>query len=420
MRVEFINKIGEVEVDPMNRRGNHNGWLKRINYETDNIDYYSFSNIPKEASYYLTRYLIDLWEGKNLARGIKKGRRSVNHLFGSRLRNCRVLELLKEQGSTEFLKLTEDEVLQLFNNMRDGKILTKLGKPFRSVGSYVRIFAGFWHWLMRVKKKEGIIIPDIVENLDRRDTHKPQWNYLNLQKLEEMVKFAPSEYYRVLLYFLFDSGVRAPKELMNIRRKDLTEVPNSDLLYLQVREDTSKTFGRKIKLMISSTLVKEFMENKKLKPGDFLFTTSYVSTTRTIQKMGYKAFKIGYSRKVAGNRILVTQGITMYDFRHCSVCHYLPIYKSENQIKYRYGWKKTEMIHYYSEFLGMRDTICEEDMIIDTTKTELQQKLQKAEHKSEILEEQMNIQKQEMEEKLKRLETIMLQKFADNYPQNAT
>ena len=44
---------------------------------------------------------------------------------------------------------------------------------------------------------------------------------------------------------------------------------------------------------------------------------------------------------------------------------------------------------------------------------------EKAEHKSEILEEQMNIQKQEMEEKLKRLETIMLQKFADNYPQNA-
>ena len=40
--------------------------------------------------------------------------------------------------------------------------------------------------------------------------------------------------------------------------------------------------------------------------------------------------------------------------------------------------------------------------------------------KVQILEEQMNTQKQEMEEKLQKLETIMLQKFANNYPQNAT
>ncbi len=420
MRVEFINKIGEVEVDPTNKKGNHEAWLKKVNYETENIDYYTFDKIPKETSYYLTKYLIDLWEGKNLTKGIKKGRRSVNHLFGCRLRTNRVMELLKDNGKTEFLKLTENDIIELFNDMRDGKILTKTGKQFKSISSYVRIFSAFWHWTMRIKKKEGAILPDIVENVDRRDTHKPEWNYLDLKKLEKMVKFAPSNYYNVLLYFLFDSGVRAPKELMNIRRKDISEVPNSDLLYLQVRDDTSKTFGRKIKLMISSKLIKDYIKENKLEPNDFLFTRSYVSTTRTIQKMGYNAFKIGYSRKISGNRILVTRGITMYDFRHCSVCHYLPIYQSENQIKYRYGWKKSEMIHYYSEFLGMRDTICEEDMLIDTTKTELQQELQKAKHKSEILEEQMNTQKQEMEQKLKRLETIMLQKFADNYPQNAT
>jgi chaperonin cofactor prefoldin len=73
------------------------------------------------------------------------------------------------------------------------------------------------------------------------------------------------------------------------------------------------------------------------------------------------------------------------------------------------------MIHYYSEFLGMKDTIREEDMLVDTTKTELEQQLVKSQQKTQILEEQLNSQKQEMEEKLKKLETMMLQKFADNY-----
>ena len=134
--------------------------------------------------------------------------------------------------------------------------------------------------------------------------------------------------------------------------------------------------------------------------------------------MGYKAFNIGVARKVAGNKILVTQGITMYDFRHCSVCHYLPIYKSENQIKYRYGWKKTEMINYYSEFLGMRDTIQEEDMLVDTTKTELQQELEKSKQKIRFLQEQLDAQKIETDKKIKRLEAMMLQRFADNFENN--
>lgn len=37
------------------------------------------------------------------------------------------------------------------------------------------------------------------------------------------------------------------------------------------------------------------------------------------------------------------------------------------------------MIHYYSEFLGMKDTITEEDMLIDITKTEIEKRLTKSE-----------------------------------------
>jgi len=77
----------------------------------------------------------------------------------------------------------------------------------------------------------------------------------------------------------------------------------------------------------------------------------------------------------------------MYDFRHCSCCYWLPRYKSESALKFRFGWKKSDKIHYYSEMLGMRDTIQEEDLLVDVTKTELENRLTKAERNNELLKE---------------------------------
>ena len=138
-----------------------------------------------------------------------------------------------------------------------------------------------------------------------------------------------------------------------------------------------------------------------------------------IAKLAYKTLGIGvplyqYDKDGHTQHILVSKGVTMYDFRHNSVCHYLPIYKSENQMKYRYGWKKADMIHYYTEFLGMKDTIKDEDMLVDTTKTQLEQQLAKEQHKVTVLQEQFQAQKKEMEEKMAKLEAMMLQRFADN------
>ena len=85
----------------------------------------------------------------------------------------------------------------------------------------------------------------------------------------------------------------------------------------------------------------------------------------------------------------------MYDFRHCSCCYWLPRYKSESALKYRFGWKKSDKIHYYSELLGMRDTISEEDILIDVTKTEIEKEMQKTRSENEILKDQMeNLQMQ--------------------------
>ena len=95
---------------------------------------------------------------------------------------------------------------------------------------------------------------------------------------------------------------------------------------------------------------------------------------------------LGNKNSPAGQRY---SDLTMYDFRHCSCCYWLPRYKSESALKYRFGWKSTDKIHYYSELLGMKDTISEEDLLMDVTKTEIEQRLSKSEKEKEIMQERL-------------------------------
>ena len=95
---------------------------------------------------------------------------------------------------------------------------------------------------------------------------------------------------------------------------------------------------------------------------------------------------LGGGASLAGEKY---SNLTMYDFRHCSCCYWLVRYKSESALKYRFGWRKSDKIHYYSELLGMKDTISEEDMLIDLTKTEIERRLLKTEQENEILKEKL-------------------------------
>jgi len=415
MRVVLTNNKGEQEVDPYNVKGGHEAWLKKIGFFSGNIDYLGFKGISPDASELLTKYVLDLYLGKNLPKGTRRGMRSYNHLCNIRLRLRRIVEMLETSTKKPLMEFSEDDVLTAFNNMRNGTTLTYIGKPFTDTGSYAKAFISFWRWIMRIYKKDSKFLPNVVESLDSKKDEKPKWFYFTLKDVEKMADVAPSFYYKALAFFLFDSGVRAPTELMNVRVMDLSEVPGTSHLFLNVRDETSKTFGRKIKLMICSEVIQKYIQKYNLQKQDFLFKNGYMNTTRTIARMAFRAINIGSEVKQKNSKILITKGVTMYDFRHNSVCHYLPIYKSENQMKYRYGWKKSEMIHYYSEFMGMKDTITEDDMLIDTTKTEIQQQLQKEQQKVALLEEQLNSQRKEMEERMKQLEQMMLQKFADAF-----
>ena len=67
--------------------------------------------------------------------------------------------------------------------------------------------------------------------------------------------------------------------------------------------------------------------------------------------------------------------------------------ETESALKYRFGWKSSDKIHYYSEMLGMKDTISEDDMLVDVTKMELEKRIDKAEKENQMLKEDNEIMK---------------------------
>ena len=230
---------------------------------------------------------------------------------------------------------------------------------------------------------------------------KPEWVYLTEEQVRTLCNTVRYDY-KVLIMFLYDSGIRAPTELMNVRVSDIY----NNCKELNIRDEISKTFGRRIKLMLCSDLLREYIRDQKLKPEDVLFDICPTVVNRYLKRLAKTLF--GDIESPAGE---LYSKLTMYDFRHCSCCYWLPRYKSESALKYRFGWKKSEKIHYYSEMLGMKDTISQDDMLMDLTKTEIEKELQKTQKENELLQEKMKTMEMQMGrimEITKRLEIVNL------------
>lgn len=313
------------------------------------------------------RYINDMETGLNVSIFHKKGSRTYIRLNTIRIRMHYLMrELEKKFNLSKITDITEEQIHQFFLDMRNGEIRRRDGKKFRSVGDYVQDFKAFWHWWMKLNKKQWIEIQDIAKDLDTSG-EKPDWVYMTEEQIRKLADSAKYEY-KVLIWFLFDTGMRAPTEVSNIRVSDFY----NDFKELNIRPEVSKTFGRRIKLMICSDLIKEYIKNNNLQKDDYLFDLCPTVTNRYLKRLGKTLF--GEKVSLAGEKY---SNLTLYDFRHCASCYWLPRYKSESALKYRFGWKTSDKIHYYSELLGMRDTITEEDVLLDVTKAEIEKELER-------------------------------------------
>lgn len=359
-----------MKIDPHKHKERYFNWKEKTRE--------GIPDISRADSDIIKQFLEDMGRGINITKGTKKGARSYIRLNTLRDRLIFLSKRLKEKFTINLTEATEEQLHSFFGEMRNGQIRRLDGQEYKSIADYVKTFKSFWNWFIKIQKKQGREIPDICTDLDtKRD--KPQWVYLTEEQIRKLCNNAKYEY-KVLIWFLFDSGIRSPTELVNIRVSDLSQ----DCKNLHIREEISKTFGRKINLMLCSEMLKEYIKDKGLGIGDYIFPINPYITNTYLKRLGEKV--LGDSESLGGEKY---SKITMYDFRHNSACYWLPRYKSESALKYRFGWKKSEMIHYYTELLGMKDTINEEDMLIDITKTEIEKRLERSEREKELLQEKM-------------------------------
>ena len=365
------------KVDPYNIKEKYAKW--RANALTNGI-----TGVTSANSTIILQYLQDMEQGLNVETSNKRGGRSAIRLNTIAIRLPLLAKAFEVRYKRNLTELDENCVMAFFADMRNGTIRRKDGKEYRCAGDYVKEIKAFWNWYTKINRKKDITIRNIAQDLDK-SYEKPDWVYLTEEQIRLLCSKA-NQKYQTLIWFLFDTGIRAPTELVNVKASDF----HNDFKELNIREEASKTFGRRIKLMICSKMIKEYAHHNKFAPEDYIFDICPSSTNRWLKKLAKKT--LGDKVSPAGQKY---SDLTLYDFRHNSCCYWLPRYKSESALKYRFGWKKSDKIHYYSELLGMRDTISEEDMLIDITKTEIEQKLQKAEKEKELMQEQLNtLQKQ--------------------------
>ena len=370
------------KIGPYKHEQNYKNWKEKV----DKLGY--IEDISRNNSDLILRYVFDMELGINISNVSAKGSRGYARLNNLKQRMTFLTKKMEEVLEIKSLKdLQEEQIISFFSKMRNGEIKRLDGGVYKSVVDFVKVFKAFWHWHMKVQQKRGKDILDITRDLDC-SKEKPKWVYLDESQIKLLTDNAKYEY-KILIWFLLDTGIRSPTELVNIKVGDFY----SDFKELNIREEVSKTFGRRIKLMLCSNYIKEFVKRKNLSKEDYIFSISPQRTNEYLKRLAKRL--LGENKSQAGEEY---SKLTLYDFRHNSCCYWLPRYKSESALKYRFGWKKSDKIHYYSELLGMKDTIREEDLLIDTTKTELEQELVKAKNRISILEENERNNKDKLKE----------------------
>ena len=351
--------------------------------------------ISKENSEVLLRFLKDMELGVNTGKGSKKGGRSPRRLIDLKGRLIFFAKKFEQRFKIKDLtKITEEQLFTFLSEMKSGIIKTQGNKDYKGTSTFARDFKAFWNWHVKINRKKGITIPNISEDLSSHPDEKPDWVYLSEEQIRELCESVDFKY-KVIIMFIYDTGIRAPDELNNIKVSDIS----SDYKELNIRDESAKdsSFGRRIKLMLCSDLIKEYIKINNLKPEGYLFSVISASANKYLQRYSKKVFGTGMTK---GGKPY--DKLTLYHLRHCSSCYWLPRYKSESALKYRFGWKNTDKIQYYSEFIGMRDTITSEDLLLNDSKTELEKRLSKTERENEILKDKLLV----FEEKFKLLDEI--------------
>lgn len=376
------------KADPFNHKNRWLTWKKTLKLKTR-----FGSGLTKINHDLIVEYLLDMEAGYNAAR-----RGGLSYIRLNTLRQ-RIVWLLETMNIPDIRTATRKQVLFFFNKMDNGQITRHNGKKYRSVTDYIKIFKAFWHWYQRREQENHRTVKDITIDLDRSERNENEFVYFTFEELKKVLDHCKYDY-RIYLWFLFDSGIRAPTELMSLKNGDFHWQEQNKIYELDIKDSYAKTFGRKIKLILSSEYLIEFLKGKD--PAGPFLTLDWKTFSIYIKRIFFKI--LGDRHTKGGKKI---SEIRPYDFRHSAACYWRPRYKNVNAYMYRFGWKEMNMVNYYTKFLGMRDTISQDDLIVDSeAKTKLELQLEQERKNRALMEERLQIQEKQINDMNRKFEQI--------------
>jgi len=361
------------------------------------------SGLTKKNSDLIIAHLSDMEQGKNTGRNSRRGPRSFIRLNTIRTRLVPLIKLLQEKGIKDVEQTKADDIIDLFYNMRSGKIQKQNGGNYRSVADYEKQFSSFWSWLIRIRKKENIIIDNICEDLDK-SKEENKFVYFTFEELQKMLPyFSQDEQVRML--FMFDTLARPPSEILNLKVSDIKFGEPDTIISIRV----SKTYARTIKLLLCKEELKKYIERNNLKDEDFLFQFSPPIFNGKLKKVAKELF---------GDKITIGDKkyseLTMYDFRHSGACHWRTgSYKSKiDGLMYRGGWSNLNILNYYTKKIGMKDTIEKDDLLVNIDKHQLEKEMDKLKEVNEKLQKENELSKKKFktfENQMKQMQELMME-----------
>ena len=382
----------------------YNNKNKYLNWKKE-VSEFGIDGISKKSSDLIIKHVVDMEEGKNVAKGSKKGARSFTRLNSIRIRLIFTAKLLEQRGLKSLDKLDVNLATDLFNDMRTGRLRKADGGIYKSTADYVKIMKSFWNWFIKINKKEQKIVENITEDLD---TSRDENNFVFFDK-EELDKLLPyfSIDEQVRLLFMFDTIIRSPTELVNVKVSDLKFNEKENIV--SIREETSKTFGRTIKLLLCSEELKKYIGRNNLNDNDFLFNFSTPIFNKKLKRVAKEIF--GDKMTKGGKKY---SQLTMYDFRHSGACHWRTgAYKTKiDALMYRGGWNNLTRLNYYTKKIGMKDTIEKDDLLVNIDKHQLEKEMDKLKEVNEKLQKENELSKKKFktfENQMKQMQELMME-----------
>lgn len=330
--------------------------------------------LSKDNSDIIIQYVLDMEQGLNIGKRNKKGARSYPRLNNIKQRMIQMTKMLNDRGVKKIIQIKEEQIISFFTDMRNGKILTTKGEPYRSVGDYAKVFTAFWHWHMKVNRKKDIVIQDICEDLDK-SYDETSFVYVTKEQIDKIIPYFDEDE-QIIIKFVYDSIIRSPTELMSEKVKYIYKKDGD--IWVHVPGEVSKTgFDRDFNLLYCGDALMKYIEKKELSPEDFLFNFSYPMLTRKLRSVAKQVLGDKISHPKAGGKY---SELTLYDLRHSGAIHLRILAKktkkiSLDAIRQRGGWKDFKMLNYYTKFIGLDGAIDKNDLVIEEDKSQMQKEL---------------------------------------------